>query len=64
MFAAADTVRWYDGIGSPLGRAITGAVADGCHGGYDLVRRKATPPRTPALRERFRDVFGVPCRTH
>jgi hypothetical protein len=64
MFAAADTVRWYDGIGSPLGRALTGAVADDAYGGYDLVRRNATPPRTGVLRERFRHFFGAPCPTH
>jgi hypothetical protein len=61
MFAAADTVRWYDCIGSPLGRAVTGAVVDDAHGGYDLVRRNATPPRTAALREGFRRFFGPPC---
>jgi hypothetical protein len=62
MFTAADTLRWFHAIGSPLGRMDGRLVADDAYGGYALVRRMASPPTNPVLRAPHEALFGPAAR--
>jgi hypothetical protein len=50
MFLAMDALDYLSRIRSVIYRANDGIVQDGCHGGYDVVRRLAQAPRNPTIR--------------